>query len=79
MRNAPYLHPRLDLIFEMYWTFSIAKCSGSVGRALDLGSKCFWFEHHRRCSHCVMFLGKTIKYLFNPVRPDKGENVLTRM
>ena len=36
-----------------------AECSGSVGRALDWGSKGCWFEPHGQQSHCVVSLNKS--------------------
>ena len=37
-----------------------AEHSGSVGRALDWGSKGCWFEPHHGRSHCVVSLNKTL-------------------
>ena len=51
---------RPDLGQNCLQRLSLAGRSGSVGRALDWGSKGCWFTPHCRKSHCVLSLSKTL-------------------
>ena len=59
-----------------------AECSGSVGRALDLGSNGCWFEPHRLW--CFVSLCKTLSAVYclvlvqpRKTHPDMTEKLLT--
>ena len=43
-----------------FYKRSLAEHSGSLGRALNWGSKGFSFKSHRRWSHCVVSLSETL-------------------
>ena len=41
------------------------ECNGSIGRAINWGSKGCLFETHRRQNHCVVSFSKTLYLLLS--------------
>ena len=63
--NVSPIKPRLlfpNLVGSLY---ILADCGGSVGRALDWGSKGCQFEPHRQQSHYVLSLSKILYLLLS--------------